>query len=132
MGSILSSSAGFVLANVPDTPLTAPTSDIAISSYSRLKIDYATIAVNGGSPILSYSLEIDNGLGGDFIALYGIDTNTLSTTFTISSGIVRGRTYRVRYRARNVVGFSSYSPIGYLIAASKPLAPSAPKFVSAD
>jgi hypothetical protein len=39
----------------------SPTSDLAVSSSNRLKIDYSMIAVDGGSPILTYSLELDNG-----------------------------------------------------------------------
>lgn len=66
-GSTTSTSVGFVLGDVPDTPTAAPTSDLAVSSYNKLKIDYLTVAGNGGSPILTYSLEIDNGFGGDFV-----------------------------------------------------------------
>jgi hypothetical protein len=37
-----------------------------------------------------------------------------------------GRYYRVRYRALNAVGWSSYSPIAYILAADLPSTPSSP------
>jgi hypothetical protein len=131
-GSSLSSSVGFVLADVPTAPTVAPTSDKTVSTGSKLKIDYNTVTATGGSPLLTYSLEIDDGQGGDFVPLYGIVSNTLTTTYTITNGIQRGLTYRARYRVRNAVGWSGYSPICYLLAAVKPSAPPAPIFVSAD
>ena len=54
---------------------------------------------------------------------------TLSYTYT--RNIKKGETYRARYRVRNLVGWSGFSPIGYLVAASVPDAPPAPTFVSA-
>jgi hypothetical protein len=67
-------------------------------------------------------LEIDDGRGSDFTALYGdlVDTLSLSTLYT---NVTTGLLYRARYRARNIIGWSDYSPIGFLLAASKPEAP---------
>lgn len=45
--------------------------------------------------------------------------------------MTRGLVYRTRYRLRNAIGWSAYSPIGYLRAATRPLAPPAPGFVAA-
>jgi hypothetical protein len=90
------------------------------------------VTVDGGSAVLSYSLEVDDGMGGDFIALYGVSTNSLSLTYTFINGVSRGLTFRARYRARNAVGWSDYSSTGYIIAAVAPSAPPAPVFVSAD
>ena len=45
--------------------------------------------------------------------------------------MVKGLVYRVRYRVRNAVGWSDYSPIGYLRVADKPDAPPVPQFVEA-
>lgn len=64
--------------------------------------------------------------------MYGVDTYTLTLTYTVAQGITRGNTYRARYRARNAAGWSGYSPIGYLLAAVVPDAPSAPVFISAS
>jgi len=60
-----------VLASVPDTPSSGPVSDAAITNETRIKINYGPQAAseNGGSPILSYELQVDNGKGGDFKCL---------------------------------------------------------------
>lgn len=129
-GSTFSEPARFVLADFPGTPPTAPTSDFAISSETQLKIDIAVIVVDGGSPILSYSLEIDDGLGGPFRVIFGTVADTLATR-SIYKQVERGLLYRTRYRVRNAIGWSDYSPIGYLRAASPPYAPPAPAFVAA-
>jgi hypothetical protein len=63
----MSQSIGFVLANIPSAPTTAPTSDLAISYSTRFKIVYNTLSSDGGSPILTYSLELANELRGSFI-----------------------------------------------------------------
>jgi hypothetical protein len=111
---LFSDSVGFVLADVPDTPSVAPVSDSMVTNNKKVKIDISAVAGNGGSTIVSYSLEVDNGDGGDFIPVYGVLTPSLSLTYTFTSGVVRGSTYRARYRLRNSVGWSDYSPIGYI------------------
>ena len=40
--------------------------------------------------------------------------------------------FRARYRARNVIGWSDYSPIGFILAAIKPSTPPMPTIVSAS
>jgi len=119
------------LADVPATPLVAPYGDYSITTTNRVKIDMNAITDDGDSPILSYSLEVDDGRGGLLMPMYGVDTNSLSLTYTFSSGVQRGLTYRARYRSRNSVGWSAYSPIGYITAAVKPSAPLTPTFIEA-
>lgn len=85
---------------------------------------------DGASEIHSYSLEIDDGTGGDFTSLVGSKSNYLLTTYTIMSGIEQGTLYRLRYRARNALGWSDYSPIVYVLAATVPQAPEQPSLVS--
>ena len=80
------------------------------------------VTSDGGSTILSYSLEIDDGLGGPFYSLYGDVDDTLSLS-TIHKNVTRGLLYRTRYRVRNVIGWSAYSPTGHLLAASVPEKP---------
>jgi len=115
-GECTSESVAFILADKPATPTAAPYRDFEVSSASQLKISYAAITDNGGSPILSYSLEIDDGQGGPFQPLYGVvgDTMVLSTVY---KNVTRGQLYQTRYRARNAIGWSEYSPIGHLLAA---------------
>ena len=55
---------------------------------------------NGGSVIISYSLEMDDGLNGEFTALTGLLQNSLKLKVPIRSpNVITGRTYRFRYRA---------------------------------
>jgi hypothetical protein len=44
----------------------------------------------------------------------------------VTTGIFSGRTYRVKYRAYNIHGWSSYSPEGTVLAATLPGAPASP------
>jgi hypothetical protein len=46
--------------------------------------------------------------------------------------ITTGMTYRFRYRAMNVNGWSDWSPIGYIQASGKPLAPIPPSLFASD
>ena len=72
-----------MLADVPVTPTVAPTSDDSITTTNKVKIDIHSIDVadNGGSPITSYSLEVDDAHGGDFIPVFGLLTNSLATSY---------------------------------------------------
>jgi hypothetical protein len=65
-------------------------------------------------------LQIDDGVGGPFISVGGYNINSLLTYYTITTGIIRGRTYRLRYRALNGAGWSSFSPILFALAATVP------------
>jgi hypothetical protein len=88
-------------------------------------------ASNGNNAIISYQLDIDDGQGGAYRPVGGYDPLSLLTFYSIKEGIVRGRTYRLRYRTLNGVGFSAYSPLLYATAANVPGAPAAPVLVSA-
>jgi hypothetical protein len=78
-----------VLAAVPDTPESSPLSDATVTNESRIKVIYGplTYANNGGSAILSYELQIDNGMGGDFVSLIGADSDSLETEFTFEQNV---------------------------------------------
>jgi len=78
----------------------------------------------GGSPIISYALFIDDGNGGDFREVDG-DTKSFYTlnSIIIQSGIASGASYRLKYKLRNIYGFSQFSPIATIIAMTVPGAP---------
>lgn len=130
-GDATSETIGYTLAGVPTSPSSAPTSDILVTNNTVIKVDVTEVIVTNGSPITSYSIEVDDGNGGDLKALYGTVTDSLSNTYTLT-GITEGLTYRFRYRAKNAVGWSGYSPVAYIKAVAKPSAPLAPEFISAD
>lgn len=125
-----------VLAAVPDTPLSAPSSNAAVTDTSQIAVSYGalTAAQNGGSDVLSYELQVDDGRGGDFRSLLGNETSgdSLETFYVLGEGITGGGLYRFRYRARNVNGWSIFSPVAYLRAADAPGRPAAPILVSVD
>jgi hypothetical protein len=82
-----------------------------------------------GSAILSYELEVDDGLGGAFLSVVGNDP--INNPYTLNSAlvttaIISGRSYRARYKAYNVHGWSSTSPEVTIIAATVPGMPAEP------
>lgn len=68
---------------------------------------------------------MDDGLGGPYTSQVGLTSPFLLTKFYTQS-VVKGRTYRFRYRALNVNGWGFFSPELYVLAASSPIAPPAP------
>jgi hypothetical protein len=80
----------------------------------------------GGSTILSYALEWDEGTGGSsFTPLIGDSSDNLVLIYTKSS-LTAGTYYMFKYRVRNLFGWSSYSNIFSTIAATRPDSPSLP------
>ena len=71
---------------------------------------------------------MDDGLGGDFQSIIGFDSDSLLTTYTITTGIQTGRQYRLRYRAKNLIGWGSFSPEVEVLAATVPQPPGRPLY----
>lgn len=80
------SQVGFIaLASTPLKPTDKPVSDLSVTSDSVIKVSFANPAVdNGGSPIISYELVIDDGMSGAFRSVIGLTSNSLLTTVTIT------------------------------------------------
>jgi len=112
-----------LLAKTPDAPSSAPYSDESITTGNKLGIRWDAEVENGGASILSYSLEMDDGTGDDFIAVVGLESDYLLDSFTVARDIKQGTLYRLRYRCRNSIGWSEYSPIAFILAATAPSAP---------
>jgi len=89
------------------------------------------VADDGGSDITSYSLEIDDGAGGDFTAVCGLNQSYLVLHRTVTN-VTKGVTYRLKYRAQNAIGWSPYSPTTYVRAATVPIAPPRPIYLSSS
>lgn len=73
---------------------------------------------------------MDNQNTGQYTSLIGFSSNSLLTTFTITSGIYKGRDHIFRYRAKNAIGWGPYSSEGSILAATVPSPPLSPVFVS--
>ena len=79
-GEVYSESAGFTIGEKPDAPINAPQSVTSLTSSKRLTIQVETVTVDASTPaILSYSIEVDDGQGGDFFSIFGELSDTLST-----------------------------------------------------
>ena len=87
--------------------------------------DYITdLYKAGGSPILSYELDIDDGSG--FVEVVGYTSTYTLNSVQITSAVVSGLTYQVKYRAMNIYGWGDFSSIGFVTAASVPGVPGTP------
>jgi hypothetical protein len=117
---------------VPFEPTDKPISDSEITTDERIKVTFADPAPdNGGAPIISYELVMDDGMSGSFTTIVGLDANSLLTEFTIqNSDIVKGRRHRFKYRAKNVVGWGPYSDDSYVLAATVPDRAERPYFLA--
>jgi len=120
IGSTLSLVGYALFASVPSAPVAGPSSDASITNKERIAATWSAIPAssNGGSEILGYQLEQDDGAGGDFVVLTGEGVagaeDYLKLSYTAYAGIVEGVTYRFRYRGKNAAGWGPYSPITHL------------------
>jgi hypothetical protein len=102
----------------------------------HIEVTPFTLSENGGTTILGYQIEMDDGQAGPYSVILGenaddpnainLDTEVLMTT------LIQSATYRARYRALNAIGFSPWSDPAYLLVAAAPNAPLKPVLVSVD
>lgn len=71
-GETFSDTASITLGDVPDAPLTTVRKVQELSSTNSIAIEFDQIIETNGLPILSYSLEIDYDLSGNFVAVIGL------------------------------------------------------------
>ena len=114
-----------VIIDVPHTPASGPVRVNDSTSPTQVTVTIPEIPndLDGGSSILSYSLEWNQGSGTTFIDLIGLSSDSLVLEFTQSVAGAAGSIYTFRYRARNVIGWSNYSPTTDIVAASAPTSP---------
>ena len=132
IGPVLSSIGNQLLASVPGKPDTDLVSDPSVTDTETIKVTWAEPTDNGGDEITSYSLEIDDGTGGDFTRLVGYEEDYLLFKYTLREGVQRAVHYRMRYRARNRIGWGEYSDIVYVLAATVPAKPPRPTLAGSD
>lgn len=131
-GQVKSNIINVLAAGVPADPTNPPTSS-ASTDGSQIGVLYDEVTNTGSSPITSYELQKDDGKGGSFLTIYGGDQHpTLSRTFLVKTNITTGVAYRFRYRARNLIGWSGWSPISSLSASTVPSPPGISYVSSSD
>lgn len=103
--------------------MAAPVKNSA-TSIVQVVIDWASVTTspaNGGTAITSYSLYWDAGTGGSsYVNLVGdLGAYTL-TTYTITTGITAGQSYKFKVRVQNTWGWSVFSTVTTIIASTAP------------
>lgn len=69
---------------------------------------------------------MDDGKNGEFRTVTGDDyVISLLRSFTITDGIIKGHTFRFMYRVKNQIGWTDWSTVTYILAASVPDKPAA-------
>ena len=69
-----------------------------------------------------YSIEMDDNDDGSFTLV----ASGITSTSYVQTGLTAGTSYNFRLRTSNAVGFSSYSTVFTIVAATVPSQPSAP------
>jgi hypothetical protein len=96
---------------VPHKPTNPPTRD-ATTDSTQLVVNWSSLSSpeDGDSAVLSYSLEYDDASAGAiWTKLIGFSSDSLLTTFTVSTSVTAGEIYLFRYRAKNIHGWGEYS-----------------------
>ncbi len=106
------------LAAIPGKPSAGPLSDASITNGNQIRVIYTDVMDNGGTPVLSYELQMGSTNLRDFVSILGLEPYTLALSFIVTKGIEKGKTYAFRYRAINSVGAGPWSEITELTAAT--------------
>lgn len=131
-GTVKSGITQVKLAAVPDAPPTGPSRIATLTNDTHITIEILSDAqeYNGGT-LKRVNVQMDNGGDGDYNDIIGPDETCIDSIFTISDNIVAGQTYQFRYRIMNENGWSEFSPVSKITAASAPSSPPMPTLVSA-
>lgn len=117
----------YIPRQIPGKPPTAPVLVPELSDRTELVIQYAAITENtGGSPILQYSVYVDDGLDGPFSGPYvsmGSGMTMRFSTNLLPTSPVTGRIYRFKYTATNIAGESELSDELSVLLAEVPSTP---------
>jgi hypothetical protein len=87
-----------IAADLPKPPVNPPTVTLITETSISLILEPITGPSNSGSDVTGYIVQIDDGNGGQYTEVH----NSLDLTL-ILTGLESGRTYRIRYAARNII-----------------------------
>jgi hypothetical protein len=101
---------GTTVKTEPDQ-MTIPVNGPLTDEY-RIDVSWSSMTspANGDSAITSYDLQYDNATAG-FIwySIIGLTPDSLALSYRVTTGVVPGRTYRFRVRAKNSFGWGDVS-----------------------
>lgn len=112
---------GALIQSIPNkmaTPVRDPSTTIEV-----LVVNWATLEIpdNGYSEIESYNLQWDRGTNGvTWYNLIGYDSDTLVSTFQTVNTLTPGNVYKFKVRAKNFFGWSEFSNVVDIKAATWP------------
>jgi hypothetical protein len=114
-----------VVMNVPEKPESVPLrGPQTTTSQIHVVVQALEGDMTGGSPILSYEIDYDRGTA-EWQELKGFSSNDDSLEF-IKTALTISVVYQVRYRAKNVFGWSEYSDTSFVETIMVPDIPEQP------
>jgi titin len=87
-----------IAADMPEKPDTLPEVTLVTQTSITLTLYDLPVQKNGGSPVTGYIVQMDDGLGGEFVTVH--DSLYMDL---ILSGLESSRFYRIKYAARNII-----------------------------
>lgn len=123
IGSSNSNVVSSVVADVPNTPSSAPGFVQSETNSTAIRVTMPEIVQNGGSAITTYNLQRTEAGSSVWFDVAGSAANYSTSTEITVTGLHKRQSYKFRYRVANLVGWSDWSPDVYLTAALTPSAP---------
>lgn len=118
----------FMIAEPPASPIDLSLVPSILESFSNsfiIEVPAYAVVDNGGSSILGYEIQMDNGDSDDFWTIQGGElSRTIATKAFVTSGLIKSKTYRVWYWAINSIGPSEWSNSAEATIANNPEKPS--------
>ena len=120
-GTSNENTSGALIVVVPLKPTSAPSRVNSSSTKTAIGLSYSALTGTntGGSAILSYELQWDQGTG-TWASLVGYNPYSTATTFVTPSTLTTGNQYQFKYRAVNALGWGPFSDSVTLTAAGPP------------
>lgn len=100
---------------MPDSPI-ALSIDYTNTNTQVIQFTWIEGLSNGGSPVIDYQIWYDQSIGNIVSLATGVTTLSYTTNFTLTPGA----TYSFYVQARNLVGYSQFSVVLQVLAASVP------------
>lgn len=123
-----SGNGGFI-AEVPGPP-TSVMADSENTSHTQVTLMWAAPANNGGSAVIEYKVSVYNDWSDPMMMDYNTwmteEAGTTATTYTKTTEITPGGTYKFKVEAKNAIGYSVASLTVSIFAASVPETPTVP------